>query len=165
MRRIWRANCSGNRPEGSTCAAARDELAFRNQVSNRRISEYQNLLAARKRVETIRAEQERLVEDERRLADLQSEYSSTRKATDRARLLEKAVAWIEARRTVSDLVEDLARFPADMDKLCGDEAERLRQLRAKLTADPRRETAERKRRNATAGERLDGGRIRSERAG
>ncbi len=119
---------------GFDLRAARDELAFRNQVSNRRISEYQNLLAARKRVETIRAEQERLVEDERRLADLQSEYSRTREATDRAKLLEKAVAWIEARRRVSDLVEDLALFPADMDKLRGNEAELLRQLRAKLTA-------------------------------
>jgi energy-coupling factor transporter ATP-binding protein EcfA2 len=140
---------------GFDLRSARDELGFRNQVSTRRAGAYQNLLAARKRVEIIRTEQERLIEDERRLADLQSEYSRTREATDRARLLEKADAWLEARRAVGDRADDLARFPAGMDKLCGDEAERLRQLRTKLTA-----ALGAKQRNASAqqsaAERLEG---------
>ncbi len=40
----------------------------------------------------------------------------------------------EARRTVDDRAAELAGFPAGMDKLCGDEMERLRELRDRLAA-------------------------------
>jgi uncharacterized protein YhaN len=119
---------------GFDLRAARSELGFRNQVSTRGTGTYKNVLAAQERVQAIRAEQEQLVEQERRLAELQSEFSRTREATDRARLLEKASAWFEVRRSVSDRAEDLARFPAGIDKLRGDEMDRLRQVRAKLAA-------------------------------
>ena len=138
---------------GFDLRAARNELAFRSQVSTRGTGAYKNVLVARERVQTIRAEQEQLIEQERRLAELQSEFARTREATGRARLLEKAAAWFEARRAVSDRAEDLARFPAGINKLSGDEMDRLRQVRAKLAtvqgeqrqnADSRRAAVERR---------------------
>ncbi|HEX4069804.1 MAG TPA: hypothetical protein VHX68_01490 [Planctomycetaceae bacterium] len=117
---------------GFDLRGARDELGFRAQVSSRRIGEYQNLLDARKRVDEIRVKQESLVEQERRLTELESEYGRTREASDRYKQLEKAAAWLEARRAVDDRAAELAGFPAGMDKLCGDEMERLRELRDRL---------------------------------
>lgn len=119
---------------GFDLRAARSELGFRSQVSTRGIAPYKKLDAARKRVVEIRAEQDALLQQERKLADLEAEYVRTRAASDRAKRLEKAVEWFEARRTASDREDELARFPAGMDQLCGDEMERLRTLRARLTA-------------------------------
>jgi hypothetical protein len=119
---------------GFDLRAARNELGFRSQFSTRGIAQYKNLENARKRMVEIRAAQEELIQQERRLAELESEYSQTREATDRARLLEQAAAWFEASRGVSDGAEILARFPAGMDQLDGDELTRLRQLGTRLTA-------------------------------
>ena len=119
---------------GFDLRGARDELGFRAQASSRRIGEYQNLIDARKRVDEIRVKQEALLEEERHLADLESEYGRTREASDRYKQLEKAAAWLEARRAVDDRAAELAGFPAGMDKLCGDEMDRLGELRDGLAA-------------------------------
>ena len=138
---IWRRNSSNKRRAASICVP-REALKFRSQVSTRGSGVYQALKAAQKRVETVRAEQQQLVEEERRLADLEIEYSQTRQAGVRVRLLERAVAWNAARRALDERADDLSQFPVAMANLCGDEMERLRRFPRKAHRDLQPERAE-----------------------
>lgn len=99
--------------------------------------------AAQQAVRVTREGYEHLRREEARLDELRERAQRAMEARDRAALLEQALAYAAARRTLDEARERLATFPEVLARLHGDEDQRLERIEANLTsARQRRAEAE-----------------------
>lgn len=135
---------------GYDIARAAESLQTRAAAS-RRGREAEALEEARGKLGEAYAAVERLQQDERRLAELNTEFEAADAAAVRARLLERAAEYADAVAAEGEAVAAVAAFPEELALLRGDEADRLDQIRARLAeADRLLEQAEAARREAEA---------------
>jgi len=120
-------------------------LGFGEYKKGRNLTEAQNLLDARERVEEARGKQKSLEEEERSLNELEQRRDEAREAAVRRNALSQAITLKEAEKSAQEAEEELEDFPEDMDAVQGDEAGRLSELRQKRKeAEENKEEAERK---------------------
>lgn len=112
---------------GYDLGALRDNPPFQVRQHHGR-NERRVLALARDRQMQIQIEQRALSEDETRLAALRAERQACTEAAAEAAAVAKALEWLEHRRRRKELDEQMAAFPAGMERLRGDERRQLEQL-------------------------------------
>jgi len=127
---------------GYNVQSAAEPLGFGEYKKGKNLTETQNLLDARERVEKARKRQLDLENEEQSLNELEQRRDEAREAADRRDALIQAITLREAEKSAREAEEELEDFPEDMDAVQGDEAGRLSELRQK------REEAEKNKREA-----------------
>ncbi|ABM62475.1 hypothetical protein [Halorhodospira halophila] len=95
-------------------------------------TEARTLEQARSQWRERRQEHEALIADEQRLADLETAYRAAEQARHEAEQLRQAAELAAARAELEQIDDRLAHFPAEMNRLHGDELQRLEQEEAAL---------------------------------
>lgn len=114
---------------GYDIQSAADVLGFGEYKKGRNLTEAQNLLDARERVEEAREKQQNLEKEERSLSELEQRRDGAREAADRRDVLAQAITLREAENSAQEAEEELEDFPEEMDAVQGDEADRLSEIR------------------------------------
>jgi uncharacterized protein YhaN len=127
---------------GYDIQSAAETFGFGEYKKGKNLTETQNLLDARKRVEEAREKQQDLEKEERSLNELKQRRDEAREAAVRRDALSQAITLRKAEKSAQEAEEELEDFPEDMDAVRGDEADRLSELRQK------REEAEEDKRDA-----------------
>ncbi|WP_018872731.1 AAA family ATPase [Thioalkalivibrio sp. ALJ16] len=109
---------------GYDLPALRDDPALSLKTTHAR-SESQALTAAEQELRERRQQQRGLQHDEQRLTDLKAQRRQTQRATHEADQYERALDLLGARRQHRDLKTRMAALPPGLDKLRGDELQRL----------------------------------------
>lgn len=115
--------------------AAIRELDWLKLKSTHGKSQRDALKRARDQARAIRAEQESLRLQEDELADLEKREQEALDAQASRRRLDDAIELIGLQDQIAQAEKTLEAFPADMDRLRGDEAGRLKDIRADLSGD------------------------------
>ena len=130
---------------GYDIQSAAETLEFGEYKKGKNLTEAQNLLDARERVEEARDKQQNLEKEERSLNELEQRRDEAREAEVRRNALSQAITLKEAEKSAQVAEEELEDFPEDMDAVQGDEADRLSELRQKRDeARENKEEAKRK---------------------
>lgn len=118
---------------GYDLEAAREAVDARPKPRNPRKprAEYEAAVAKVKEEET---EQRRIAEEAGDLARLEAELADARKAAARLERVQDALNWVRCRERLARAEEELAGFPAAMERLTGDEAKRLADERERLAS-------------------------------
>lgn len=116
---------------GFDAARASNALGFRPKASQSR-TERDALGAARARLHSARDEEAALREDEARLGVLRKQAAEHQANARRKELWERALERLDALAAERAAREALDRFPAEVARIAGNEADQLRALRANL---------------------------------
>ncbi|WP_019593794.1 AAA family ATPase [Thioalkalivibrio sp. ALM2T] len=116
---------------GYDLPALRDDPALSLKTTHAR-SESQALTAAEQELRERRQQQRGLQHDEQRLTDLKAQRQQTQRAAHDADQYERALDLLGARREHRDLETRMAALPPGLDRLRGDELQRLAPLQDEL---------------------------------
>ena len=112
---------------------ARKNLGFREKpfAKGNRCRDLEAALASRQKA---RRQQDALAAEDKTLARLLNQRDGARAATVRLKWIEQAILRDDAQRRQKEAARQVELFPAGVDKLIGDEIQRLEKLRSSLSA-------------------------------
>lgn len=117
---------------GYDLSAAHDELDYKDSPITRRKGVYQN---AKKAVDTWRDERgdaKGLEEERSRLTKLRDELEKASKARNEKKVLDQAITYRKAKSKYEDAKEELDEFPDVLERVDGDEIQRVEELDADI---------------------------------
>lgn len=117
---------------GYDIGAAAEELGFRGRPSGSQIRESQEAERALENWNSVQQEVQELRDEERRLADLQRRLKEIKESRRRLDLINRAISYAEARDSYEDAKSQLQAFPAAMDRVSGDEIDRLQEIKHEI---------------------------------